>query len=102
MSKKAQVEKQHMKSDMNKLSLEIDNLKRTKVHELEEMKIMNERSLIDQAEGFKSRLVVEYDKFDKLQEEYNKIKEASVKKVEELEKSIESRVEKIKQEFNVR
>ena len=39
MTKSNKVEKQQMKSDMNKLSLEIEGLKRTKVQELEEIQV---------------------------------------------------------------
>ena len=100
MAKKSQVEKQQMKSEMNKLSLEIDNLKRDKVVVVDDLKNKNERLLIEQADTYKTKLVTEYDKYEKLESEYEKIKKASVKKVEDLEKSIEMRVEKIKEEFN--
>ena len=100
MAKKSQVEKQQMKSEMNKLSLEIDNLKKDKIVVVDDLKHKNERLLIEQAETYKTKLVFEYEKFEKLEAEYEKIKKASVKKVEDLEKSIEMRVEKIKDEFN--
>ena len=102
MSKSNKVEKQQMKSEMNKLSLEIEALKRNQITELDELKLKNDRSLIDQAEIYKGKLVVEYDKYEKLEQEYEKIKEASVKKVETLEQSIEKRIEKIKQEFDAK
>ena len=44
--------------------------------------------------------VIEYDKFDRMEKAYNEMKENSQKKTEELEKSIEQRVEKIQQEFD--
>ena len=44
--------------------------------------------------------VIEYDKFDSMEKAYNEMKENSQKKTEELEKSIEQRVEKIQQEFD--
>ena len=39
----------------------------------------------EQEKNMKSKLVVEYERYDKLEIEYEKIKVASVKKVEELE-----------------
>ena len=44
--------------------------------------------------------VIEYDKFDTMEKAYNEMKEMNQKKTEELEKSIEQRVEKIQQEFD--
>ena len=44
--------------------------------------------------------VIEYDKFDSMEKAYNEMKEMNQKKTEELEKSIEQRVEKIQQEFD--
>ena len=75
-------------------------MKKTKVSDLEEINLKNERALIDQSELYKSKLVVEYDRYDKLETEYEKIKAASVQKVEELENSIEKRIENIKKEFD--
>ena len=75
-------------------------MKRNKVSDLEEINMKNERALIDQSDLFKSKLVVEYEKYEKLEVEYEKIKEASVKKVELLENSIEERIENIKREFD--
>ena len=60
----------------------------------------NERTLLDQADMYKSKLVIEYEKFDKMESAYNEMKDINKKKTEELEKSIEQRVEKIKLEFD--
>ena len=77
----------------------------------------NERTLMDQGDLYKSKLVrqkkytlllvddnynqvIEYDKFDSMEKAYNEMKEMNQKKTEELEKSIEQRVEKIQQEFD--
>ena len=77
----------------------------------------NERTLMDQGDMYKSKLVrcqldphfqithkkpqvIEYDKFDTMEKAYNEMKEMNQKKTEELEKSIEQRVEKIQQEFD--
>ena len=75
-------------------------MKKTKVSDLEEINLKNERALIEQSELYKSKLVVEYERYDKLDTEYEKIKAASVRKVEELENSIEKRIENIKIEFD--
>ena len=44
-------------------SLEVDQLKKTKVSDLEEINFKNERALIDQSELYKSKLVVEYERY---------------------------------------
>ena len=75
-------------------------MKKTRVSDLEEINLKNERALIDQSDLYKSKLVVEYDRYEKLETEYEKIKNASVKKVEELENSIEIRIENIRKEFD--
>ena len=102
MSKKSQVERQQSKSEMNKLTLEIDNMKKSRILELDDIQMKNEKDMIEQSDSYKAKLVVEYDKYDNLLGEYNKIKEASIKKVEELEKSIEKRVQMINEEFNTK
>ena len=102
MSKKSQIERQQSKSEMNKLSLEIDNMKKNRLLELDDIDKKNVKEMLAQSDTYKAKLVVEYDKYDKLMAEYNKIKEASVKKVEDLEKSIEKKVERIKDEFNAK
>ena len=64
MSKKAQIEKQQMKSEMNKLSLEIDNMKKNRLLELDEMNNKRKRSLLDQADSYKSKLgMVDQEEF---------------------------------------
>ena len=100
VNKKTLIEKQGMKSQISSLSLEIEALKKGRLTETEDLKKQNERAMIDQSDVFKSKLVTEYDRYDNLESEYNMMKDASVKKVEELEKSIEQRVEKIKREFD--
>jgi len=49
---------------------------------------------------YKNKLVVEYDKFDKMENAYNNMKEINKKKTEQPENSIEERVVKIKTEFD--
>ena len=56
MTRKAQIEKQQMKSEMNKLSLEIDNMKKNRLLELDEIDSKSKRSLLDQADSYKSKL----------------------------------------------
>ena len=102
MSKKSQIERQQTKSEMNKLALEIDSMRKNRLLELNAIDKKNVKEMLEQSDTYKSKLVIEYDKYDKLMAEYNKIKEASVKRVEELEKSIEKKVEKIKKEFNAK
>ena len=69
---------------------------------MENNKKETEQTLIDQSDVFKAKLVVEYEKFEELQEEYEEMKLSSVEKVKVLESSIESKVKKIKEEFNVK
>ena len=99
-NRKAGQEKQGMSRQVAALSLEIENLKKGRSNDIETLKKENERSLIDQSGLYKSKLVVEYSKYDELLKEYNSIKESSVKKVENLENSIEKRIDNIKTEFD--
>ena len=64
------------------------------------MSAAHERTLQDQGDMYKSKLVIEYDKFDGMEAAYNEMKEINKKKTEELERSIEQRVEKIQREFD--
>ena len=58
--------------------------------------------MLEQSDTFKAKLVVEYEKFERLQADYEEIKLSSVDKVKQLELSIESRVNKIKEEFDTK
>jgi hypothetical protein len=60
----------------------------------------NDRSMMEQGDMYKSKLVIEYDKFDQMELAYNEMKEINKSKTEELERSIEQRVAKIQLEFD--
>ena len=60
----------------------------------------NDLALLDQGDLYKSKLVIEYHKFDGMEAAYNEMKEINKNKTEQLERSIEQRVEKIKVEFD--
>ena len=51
----------------------------------------NEKAMVEMAEQYKSKLIVEYQKFDNLEEKYNNLKttyESKMKAVEKLTKVI--------------
>jgi chromosome segregation ATPase len=75
-------------------------LKKARLAELEKDKKEKEQTLIDQSDMYKGKLVVEYERFDSLQADYEEIKLSSVDKVNVIEASIEGRVEKITTEFD--
>ena len=102
VKKEALEERKSSRAKISALERDIDEQAKARVAEMENNKKETEQTLIDQSDVFKAKLVVEYEKFEKLQEEYEEMKLSSVEKVKVLESSIESKVKKIKEEFNVK
>lgn len=98
--KQAAEERKEAARKTNALERDIDEQRKLRTLEMDKSRKEKEQRLTDQADVFKAKLVVEYDKLEKLQEEYDEIKLSSVEKVKTLELSIEGRVEKIKKEFD--
>ena len=100
INKKAKSEKETLAKTIATLQQDIENSKKDNDNILQRVSASNERTLLDQSDMYKSKLVVEYDKFDAMEAAYNEMKDINKRKTEELEKSIEQRVEKIKKEFD--
>ena len=102
VKKEALEEKKSSRAKISSLERDIEEHAKARAAEVEHNKKETEQTLIEQGEMFKAKLVVEYEKFEKLQEEFEQIKHSSVEKVKVLESSIEDKVKKIKEEFNVK
>ena len=97
---KAKEDKETLAKAITGLQQDVDVVKKESENTLQKVKVNNEKTLLDQSDMFKSKLVVEYDKYDTMETAYNEMKEINRKKTEQLEQSIELRVEKIKKEFD--
>ena len=102
VKKEALEEKKNSKAKITALERDIEEQKKARAAEVERDKKETEQTLIDQSDMYKAKLVVEYEKFEKLQEEFELMKVSSVEKVKLLESSIENKVLKIKDEFNLK
>ena len=102
VKKEAMEERKSSRAKISALERDIEEQRKARAAEVEQDKKDKEQTLIDQSDMFKAKLVVEYEKFEKLQEENEQMKVSSVEKVKLLENSIEDKVKKIKEEFNVR
>ena len=100
IQKKAKGEKEQLAKTITSLQQDIDTIKRENDSVMSKVKVGNERTLLEQSDMYKNKLVFEYDKYDKMENAYNKMKDINKKKTEELENSIEERVVKIKNEFD--
>ena len=114
INKKARGEKDVLSKSILTLQQDIGNMTKENEGKLQSVSVvdcffflflfqvsaLNERTLQDQGDMYKSKLVIEYDKFDGMEAAYNDMKEINKKKTEELERSIEQRVEKIQKEFD--
>lgn len=100
IQKKASGDKSALAKTISSLQLDIDTIKKENDNVLNKVKISNEKMLLEQSDMYKNKLVIEYDKYDKMESAYNKMKEINKTKTEELENSIEERVVKIKNEFD--
>ena len=102
IQKKAKGEKESLGKTICSLQQDIDCIKKENDNILNKVRVGNERTLLEQSDMYKNKLVVEYDKYDKMETAYNNMKEINKKKTEELENSIEERVVKIKNEFDAK
>ncbi len=59
-----------------------------------------ERAMIESAEQYKSKLIVEYQKFETLNEKYRSLKKGYDKKLAGVEKAKEETIRKIKKDFD--
>ena len=100
IQKKAKGEKEQLAKTITSLQQDIDTIKRENDSVMSKVKVGNEKTLLEQSDMYKNKLVFEYDKYDKMENAYNKMKDINKKKTEELENSIEERVVKIKNEFD--
>ena len=88
--------KKQSEAEIGELSQQITRLQTDmrntgKAHEVEigNAQEENEKAMVDMAEQYKSKLIVEYQKFDNLEEKYNNLKttyESKMKAVEKLTK----------------
>ena len=95
-------EKKDARSRITGLERDIEEQRKARAVEVDRDKKEREQILIDQSDLYKSKLVVEYQKYDKLHNDYEDIKVSSVEQVKDLEHSIESRVDNIKKEFKTK
>ena len=100
INKKAKEEKESLAKTICGLQQDVDVVKKESESNLQKVKLSNEKTLLEQSDMYKSKLVVEYEKYDKMESAYNEMKDINKKKTEQLEQSIEVRVEKIKKEFD--
>ena len=100
IQKRASGDKSQLARTISSLQSDIDTIKKDNDNVLNRVKISNEKTLLEQSDMYKNKLVIEYDKYDQIETAYNNMKENNKKKTEELENSIEQRVMKIKTEFD--
>ena len=100
IQKRASGDKSQLARTISSLQSDIDTIKKDNDNVLNRVKISNEKTLLEQSDMYKNKLVIEYDKYDQIETAYNDMKENNKKKTEELENSIEQRVMKIKTEFD--
>ena len=100
IQKKARGEKEQLGKSILSLQQDIDTIRRENDNVLNNIKVGNEKTLLEQSDMYKNKLVFEYDKYDNMETAYNKMKEVNKKKTEDLEQSIEQRVMKIRNEFD--
>lgn len=100
IQEKARGEKAQLGKSIASLQQDIDTIKKENDNVLNNIKVANEKTLLEQSDMYKNKLVFEYDKYDNMESAYNKMKDVNKKKTEDLEKSIEQRVVKIRNEFD--
>ena len=83
-----------LSQQINRLQTEMRNTVRFHETELGKSHEENEKAMVEMAEQYKAKLIVEYQKFDNLEEKYNNLKttyDQKMKAVEKLTKVMISR-----------
>ncbi|XP_023325857.1 cilia- and flagella-associated protein 57 [Eurytemora carolleeae] len=102
INKKTRLEKEQLAQTISRLQAEVELQRKTNSQQMEQMKTENERRLLDLQDLYKDKLVTEYQKYGDLEQSSEALKMKNKTKIEHLEKAIESKVGKIKEEFEAK
>ena len=91
-----------MRNTIHKLQNETETAKRNGEAATAKMKEANEKALIELAEQYKAKLIVEYQKYENLEDSHKALRKTNEKKMREVEKAKEEAVKKIRKDFNVK
>ena len=89
--KQSEAEIGELTQQISRMQTDMRNTMRGHESELGNAQEENEKAMVEMAEQYKSKLIVEYQKFDNLEEKYNNLKtsyESKMKAVEKLTKVI--------------
>ena len=89
--KQSEAEIGELTQQITRLQTDMRNTAKSHEVEIANSQDDNEKAMVDMAEQYKSKLIVEYQKFDNLEEKYNNLKttyESKMKAVEKLTKVI--------------
>ena len=87
--KQSEAEIGELTQQITRLQTDMRNTAKSHEVEIANSQDDNEKAMVDMAEQYKSKLIVEYQKFDNLEEKYNNLKttyESKMKAVEKLTK----------------
>ena len=89
-----------MSQTVSRLQIEAKNESKKHDDELGELKIENEKAMVEMAEQYKGKLIVEYQKYDNLEEMYTSIKKNYDEKMKAVQKSTQNEVDEMKVKFD--
>ena len=81
-----------LSTQISRLQTEMRNSARTHESELGNAHEANEKAMVEMAEQYKAKLIVEYQKFDNLEEKYNNLKTTYDQKMKAVEKSTKVKI----------
>merc|ERR1711915_536216 len=102
MHKKFKIEKEQLAQTISRLQAEQEVQRKNNSASLEKYKLENEKKILDLGDVYKRKLVVEYEKYGKLDQSSSDSKAKNLKKIESLEQKIQEKVQEIKEEFQVK
>ena len=99
-AKKFETEIGKMSQTINRLQIEAKNESKKHNDELADIKVDHERAMVDMAEQYKGKLIIEYQKYDNLEEMYNNIKKNYDQKMKDVEKATQDKLENMREDFD--
>ena len=91
-----------LKQSIHRLENDITSIKKDHSTAMAQVMEDNEKNVAEISEQFKSKLIVEYQKYANLEDKYNQVTQAHKKKMENIEKSRADEFKKMQAEFDAK
>ena len=100
LKKKFNADISDLKQVIHKLENDKANMQEEQINKIQSLNDDHERAIADVSEQYKAKLIVEYQKYDHLEEMYHQLRKSYDKKMEDLELSTKKELQKMQADFD--